>query len=206
MIASFWYLLHGGSYPAAVTLAAKFDHSHRLRYNQAWSYHSSIKENWLGMDSTKTTAPGGLLARLISVAIAVGFTLLTIYVFLLYLGQGSLTRLTAGLIPAAPAEKAVEGVYTLIGRDILYDQTQLDGLAGKPLTFNFRNAGALQHSLVFKLPSGELGVPATFPTGQGIPGGQTATLNVPALQPGTYDYYCNVPGHQAAMHGVLTIK
>lgn len=160
------------------------------------------------MDATKTTGPGGVLARLVSLLIGAGAVFLTLYVFLLYFGQGNVGRLFQGVIPATagPAAKAAEGVYTVVGRDILYEQTQLDGPAGKPLTITFRNAGSLQHSLVLKLPSGDVGVPDTWTTGVGINGGQSANLSIPALAPGAYDYYCNVPGHQSAMHGTLTIK
>ena len=160
------------------------------------------------MDATKTTGPGGVLARLVSLLIGAGALLLTIYVFLLYFGQGNVGRLFQGVLPAAsaPAAKAAEGAFTVVGRDILYEQPQLDGPAGKPLSFTFRNAGSLQHSFVLKLPSGDVGIPDTWTSGVGINGGQSANLSVPALTAGNYDYYCNVPGHQSAMHGTLTIK
>lgn len=160
------------------------------------------------MDATKTTGPGGLLARLVSLLIGAGAVLLTVYVFLIYFGQGNVARLFQGVLPAVsgPAAKPAEGAYTVVGRDILYEQTQLEGPAGKPLTFTFRNAGSLQHSFVLKLPSGDVGVPESWNSGVGINGGQSANLNVPALAAGAYDYYCNVPGHSASMRGVLTIK
>jgi len=160
------------------------------------------------MDATKTTGPGGLIARLVSLLIGLGALFLMLYVFLLYFGQGNVGRLFQGVLPAAsgPAPKAAEGAFTVVGRDILYEQTALDGPAGKPLTFTFRNAGSLQHSFVLKLPTGDVGVPDTWNSGAGINGGQSANLSVPALQPGAYEYYCNVPGHSASMHGTLTIK
>lgn len=160
------------------------------------------------MDATRTTDPGGWLARLVSFLIALSFTVVTIYVFLLYLGQGSLSFIFGGLAPAlaGPAAKTAEGVYTVIGRDILFDQVQIEAPAGRPLTINFRNAGSLEHSIVFELPSGSIGLPPDWQSGRGLLGGVSGTLNLPALAAGTYTYYCAVPGHRTTMNGQLTVK
>jgi plastocyanin len=167
------------------------------------------------MESTNTTQPGGLLARLVSLGIAVGTTLLTIYIFLLYLGQGSLSGMLGGILPAIAASSGGPGGgpsgLLVVGRDIFFDQTTLTTAANQPVQVTLRNAGALQHSLIFDLgttgsPSDDVGVPADWANGVGIAGGTSASLTLPALPAGTYNYYCNVPGHQAVMRGVLTVQ
>ncbi len=61
--------------------------------------------------------------------------------------------------------------------------------AGK-YTFDVSNQGKLAHNLTIKGP----GVSAATPD---FNGGSTAKLNVD-LKPGSYDFYCSIPGHKAA--------
>jgi len=163
---------------------------------------------------TNTTRPGGWLARLVSIIFMALSVFLTVYVFLIYLGQGNAGRLFAGVLPAISAAaggQTASGGLLIVGRDILYEQTSVTTAADKPTHVTFRNGGALQHSLIFDLgapnsPTDDFGVPAEWPAGVGIQGGTTTALELPALPAGTYRYYCNVPGHAAVMHGVLTVQ
>jgi plastocyanin len=42
--------------------------------------------------------------------------------------------------------------------------------------------------------------------GKVVSNGDTSTIVIPDLKPGTYTYYCSVPGHEAAgMKGTLTV-
>ncbi len=64
----------------------------------------------------------------------------------------------------------------------------------------FTNQAPLPHNFTISGPNGTV-VGAT-PTFQG----GTKTLSV-ALKPGTYTYFCTVPGHrQAGMQGTLTVS
>lgn len=80
-----------------------------------------------------------------------------------------------------------------------YDTTQLSAKAGK-VTIDFKNPSAIAHNVVIEDQSGkEL---ASFePIAQGEES-ETAEL-----KPGTYTFFCSVPGHrQAGMEGTLTVK
>jgi uncharacterized cupredoxin-like copper-binding protein len=75
----------------------------------------------------------------------------------------------------------------------------LSAKAGK-VTINFTNQASLEHNLTIASPSGA--VVGTTPTFKG----GTKPLTV-SLTPGTYKFYCTVPGHrQAGMEGTLEVK
>jgi plastocyanin len=79
-----------------------------------------------------------------------------------------------------------------------YDTTELSAKAGK-VTIDFKNPAALEHNVVIEQNGKEL---AGFePIAQGEES-ETAEL-----KPGTYTFYCSVPGHrEAGMEGTLTVK
>jgi plastocyanin len=80
-----------------------------------------------------------------------------------------------------------------------YNKTALSAKAGK-VSIDFTNMAPLGHNMTVASASGAV-VGAT-PTFQG--GSKTLTLN---LKPGTYKFYCSVPGHRmAGMEGTLTVK
>ncbi len=80
-----------------------------------------------------------------------------------------------------------------------YNKTSLTANAGK-VSIDFTNMSPLGHNMTIASSSGAV-VGAT-PTFQG--GSKTLTLN---LRPGTYKFYCSVPGHRmAGMEGTLTVK
>ncbi|MCA1723470.1 MAG: cupredoxin domain-containing protein, partial [Thermomicrobia bacterium] len=67
------------------------------------------------------------------------------------------------------------------------------------VTFQIKNNGPSPHNFNVKINGVEQGVP-TFDAGLTM----TLTLN---LTPGTYDYRCNIPGHDLlGMKGTLTVK
>jgi plastocyanin len=80
-----------------------------------------------------------------------------------------------------------------------YNKTTLSANAGK-VSIDFTNMAPLAHNVTVASASGTV-VGAT-PTFQG--GSKALALN---LKPGTYKFYCSVPGHRmAGMEGTLTVK
>jgi uncharacterized cupredoxin-like copper-binding protein len=79
-----------------------------------------------------------------------------------------------------------------------YTTKDLSAKAGR-VTINFKNMSPLMHNMT--IAQGRKVLAAT-PTFQG--GARKLTLN---LKPGTYVFYCSVPGHrQAGMEGKLTVR
>jgi plastocyanin len=80
-----------------------------------------------------------------------------------------------------------------------YDKTSLTAKAGK-VSIDFTNMAPLGHNVTIESSAGK--VLGATPTFQG--GAKTLSLN---LKPGTYKFYCSVPGHRmAGMEGTLTVK
>ena len=66
------------------------------------------------------------------------------------------------------------------------------------MTVTFANAAALEHNVTIAEGSKVLGATPTF-----VRGSRTLTLT---LKPGTYTFYCSVPGHrQGGMEGTLSV-
>lgn len=80
-----------------------------------------------------------------------------------------------------------------------FTKTSLTAKAGK-VTISFTNMSPLMHNMTIQQGTNGPVVGAT-PTFQG----GTKTLSL-TLKPGTYTFYCSVPGHRAAgMQGTLTV-
>ncbi len=80
-----------------------------------------------------------------------------------------------------------------------FDKSTLSAKAGK-VSIAYTNDSPIEHNLTIESSSGA-SVGAT-PTFQG--GSKTLTAT---LKPGTYKFFCSVPGHrQAGMEGTLTVK
>ena len=95
---------------------------------------------------------------------------------------------------AAPATAAAE--YTVKLEDIFFDPKELTIPANTPVTISLPNVGAAPHD--FSIDALKISVPVE-PGDTG-----SVTINAPA---GTYEYYCNVPGHkEAGMVGTLIVK
>ncbi|HEV7529952.1 MAG TPA: plastocyanin/azurin family copper-binding protein [Solirubrobacteraceae bacterium] len=82
---------------------------------------------------------------------------------------------------------------------LAYNTKSLSAKAGKVLV-DFTNKSPLPHNVTIESSSGEkVGATPTF-------SGGAKSVSV-TLKPGTYKFFCSVPGHrQAGMEGTLTVK
>jgi plastocyanin len=83
--------------------------------------------------------------------------------------------------------------------ELKYNTTTLTAKAGN-VSIDFANMSSLAHNVTIESSSGtQVGATPTF---QG--GSKTLSVN---LKPGTYKFFCSVPGHrQAGMEGTLTVQ
>jgi plastocyanin len=90
-------------------------------------------------------------------------------------------------------------ISTPSGSDLAFDQTDVSAKAGT-VTIDFDNKQALSHDVKVEDSSGqEIGGTELVSSGT-----TTGTVD---LQPGTYTFFCSVPGHrEAGMEGTLTVK
>ncbi len=110
---------------------------------------------------------------------------------------------TSSSTPAAAGSGSAAGQTLSVAANtegqLKYETTSLIAKAGK-VTIDFANMSPLMHNMTIASSSGAV-VGAT-PTFQG--GSKTLSLD---LKPGTYKFYCTVPGHrQAGMEGTLIVK
>lgn len=85
------------------------------------------------------------------------------------------------------------------GGELAFTTTEATAKAGK-VTIEFNNPQALPHDVKIESSGGEeIGGTETVSEGS-----DSATVN---LKPGTYTFYCSVPGHrEAGMEGTLVVK
>lgn len=115
---------------------------------------------------------------------------------------------TPAATPTAPAKTTVTApagagqALTLAANpegQLKYDKTSLTAKAGA-VSIAFANMSPVAHNVTIESSSGAT-VGAT-PTFQG--GAKTLAVT---LKPGTYKFFCSVPGHrQAGMEGTLTVQ
>ncbi len=103
--------------------------------------------------------------------------------------------------PAAPPANSAGGTVALAakGNTLAFNADKETATAGK-VAIKFTNNSALDHDVVLSDSSNKiLGKTPVFQGG-------TKSFST-TLKPGTYTYYCSVPGHrQAGMQGTLTVK
>jgi plastocyanin len=103
--------------------------------------------------------------------------------------------------PAPPSSPAAATTLKLAANpagQLAYTTKSLTAKAGK-VTIDFSNASPVEHDVAIALGSTVAGQTPVFTGG-------TKTLTV-TLKPGTYNFYCTVPGHRAAgMEGTLKVS
>jgi cytochrome c oxidase subunit II len=98
--------------------------------------------------------------------------------------------------PAAPAAGAL--ALGVVDNQLKFDKTKLTAKTGN-VTLALTNGSAIPHDIAIK-GNGVNVVGKVVTSG----GRSTVTAKLP---PGTYVFYCSVPGHEAAgMHGTLEVK
>lgn len=112
--------------------------------------------------------------------------------------SSSATSSTPATAPA-PAGGSTLSLAANPEGQLSYNTTTLTAKAGK-VSIDFTNMASLSHNVTIASASGA--VVGAIPTFQG--GSKTLSLN---LKPGTYAFFCSVPGHrQAGMQGTLTVQ
>jgi uncharacterized cupredoxin-like copper-binding protein len=91
--------------------------------------------------------------------------------------------------------QATDGKVTVIAHDLYFNAKEIDTSAG-PLAITLDNQGAVLHDLKIDEPSFKVSASA----------GKSATKSVTLEAGREYQYYCDVPGHRATMHGVIVVK
>jgi plastocyanin len=103
--------------------------------------------------------------------------------------------------PSSPAARPTTTTLALAANpegQLSYNTKQLSAKAG-PVTITMANMSPVEHNVTIAQGSTVLGATPTF---QG--GSRSLSLK---LKPGTYTFYCSVPGHrQAGMEGTLTVS
>jgi plastocyanin len=104
--------------------------------------------------------------------------------------------------PAPPSSPAAASTSLTLSANpegqLSYNTKQLSAKAGK-VTITMTNMAPEEHNVTVAQGSTVLGATPTFKGGS-----KTLTLN---LKPGTYTFYCSVPGHrQGGMEGTLTVS
>ena|SRR5947209_6139820 len=119
-------------------------------------------------------------------------------------GTSSSATTTSTAAPSASSASGSSGGGSLsVAADpsgqLKFDKTSLSASAGS-VAINFANHAPVGHNLTVASSSGAV-IGAT-PTFEGA--SKTLTLK---LKPGTYTFYCSVPGHrQGGMQGTLVVK
>ena len=128
---------------------------------------------------------------------------------------GAAAIMLAGCASAGEAQS-----LTLGAEDLAFSPTTLTVAAGQPVALTLQNNGALEHDFsILEIPiegpahtSGSSGHTAGHSDAAepdlhvSAVGGQSATVEFIPSKPGSYEFWCTVPGHkEAGMTGTLEV-
>jgi len=154
-------------------------------------------------------AKTGSMPKLATLALAIGLLLLA------GCGSSSSSTSSSASTPTSPSSSATSSTPAATGAatgatqtlslaansegQLKYNKSTLTAKAGS-VSIAFTNMSSLAHNVTVESASGA--VLGATPTFQG--GSKTLSLS---LKPGTYKFYCSVPGHRmAGMEGTLTVQ
>ena len=107
----------------------------------------------------------------------------------------STSAATTASTPSGAASQASTAVK-IVAKDIFFEPKNVTIPANTDVTFTLSNEGAAAHN--FSIDALNIS--------QDLPPGETKEVVINAA-PGTYEFYCNVPGHkEAGMVGTLTVE
>jgi plastocyanin len=109
------------------------------------------------------------------------------------------TATTESTTTSSPASSSALSLEANPEGQLKYNTSSLTAKAGK-VSIDFKNMSPLAHNVTVETASGATaGATPTFQNGS-----KTLTLD---LKPGTYKFFCSVPGHRmAGMEGTLVVK
>lgn len=112
-------------------------------------------------------------------------------------GQGGGTPQASSAASPAASPVADDGGFVIHTVDLAFQPTALTIPAGTAVTLRIENLGVIPHDVTID----QLGVKSDV-----LSRGQSTTVIINAV-PGSYAFYCSVPGHkQAGMTGMLTVE
>ncbi|HEY8303498.1 MAG TPA: plastocyanin/azurin family copper-binding protein [Solirubrobacteraceae bacterium] len=164
----------------------------------AWALVLSL---WIGSRSPSFPSTAG--SQRVVMAVSAVLVVLTVSMAVATSG-GSESKATVAPVTREGRE-AASGSGTSSPKDsadpegrLAYATKSLSAKAGE-VAIAFTNMSPLEHNMTIAQGTKVLGATPTFAGGS-----KTLTLN---LKPGTYTFYCSVPGHRAAgMEGKLTVQ
>jgi plastocyanin len=99
---------------------------------------------------------------------------------------------------AADAVSSTTVEIPVADEGLIYAVTEIQAPAGE-ITLTSVNDQAVPHNIAIETPDGDV-------EGEVVTDGGVSEITV-TLEPGTYEYYCSVPGHrEAGMVGTLTVE
>jgi plastocyanin len=157
----------------------------------------------MGIGTRNPNFPGSLGGQRLVMAISAVLVLATVSTAVITSGGSSAKATIAPVTQSGREAASGSGTSSLKeeadpeGR-LRYTTKNLSAKAGA-VTISFANLSPLPHNMTIAQGTTVLGATPTFQ-------GATKTLTL-TLKPGTYVFYCSVPGHRAAgMEGKLTVQ
>lgn len=157
----------------------------------------------LGIGLRNPSFPSTAAAQRLVMAVSAVLVLLTVSMAVATSG-GSSAKATVAPVTQTGGEAASGSGSSSLKEEadpagqLAYTTRNLSAKAGT-VTISFTNMSPLMHNMTIAQGTKVLGATPTFEGGS-----KTLTLN---LKPGTYTFYCSVPGHRAAgMEGKLTVQ